>query len=510
MIHLEHVTVRYASRSQPTLNNISLHVKRGEFILLTGPSGCGKSTLALSLAGLIPHAQGIPAELTGRVLVDGLDTREHSLPALARHVGIVFQNPATQLFNITVEEEVAFAPQNLRMPPDEVEGRVAWALEATGISNLRHRAVRTLSGGEQQRVAIAATLAARPPVLVLDEPTANLDWEGVDQVTATLSRLHRQAGVTVVVVEHRLAAVAPLATRVILLAQGQVVADGAPVDVLGDKHWLAQLGLRYPWLDRARRIEPAALPISLDGRPPLVALRRVTAEYQRNQPVLCDLDLIIYPREFVALTGPNGAGKSTVARLLAGIIRPRRGKVIWSRSLRRLPIGRRVGLLFQNPLHQLVCDSVAEEVAFGPANYGLETDLMPLLEAADLTTLCDQRPQALSVGQQQRTALAAALALRPRLLILDEPTMGQDWAHLSRLMDYLVDLHHNGQAILLITHDERLVCRYADRVIRLEEGRITADVMCITDVGEQKTTRNFDERRQVWIGNTLPYEIGST
>ena len=242
----------------------------------------------------------------------------------------------------------------------------------------------------------------------------------------------------------------------------------------------------------------------------MVALRRVTAEYQRNQPVLCDLDLIIYPREFVALTGPNGAGKSTVARLLAGIIRPRRGKVIWSRSLRRLPIGRRVGLLFQNPLHQLVCDSVAEEVAFGPANYGLETDLMPLLEAADLTTLCDQRPQALSVGQQQRTALAAALALRPRLLILDEPTMGQDWAHLSRLMDYLVDLHHNGQAILLITHDERLVCRYADRVIRLEEGRITADVMCITDVGEQKTTRNFDERRQVWIGNTLPYEIGST
>lgn len=507
MIHLEHVTVHYGPR--PALRDISLHIQKGEFVLITGPSGCGKSTLALCLSGLIPHSPGIAAELTGRVLVDGLDTREHPLPTLARHIGIVFQNPATQLFNITVDEEVAFAPQNLGMPADEVEGRVTWALEATGITHLRHRAVRTLSGGEQQRVAIAATLAARPPVLVLDEPTANLDWEGVAQIVATLSRLHREAGVTVIVIEHRLAAIAPLASRTILLAQGKIVADGTPAAVL-DKHQLARLGLRYPWLDRLRRIEPAILPPSSDGRPPLVTLHRVTAEYQRGRPVLHDLEMTIYPREFVALTGPNGAGKSTVARLLAGMIRPRRGKVVWSRSMRRLPIGRRVGLLFQNPLHQLVCDSVAEEVAFGPTNYGFEMNLMPLLEAADLTTLGDRRPQALSVGQQQRTALAAALALRPRLLILDEPTMGQDWMHLSRLMDYLVALHHNGQTILLITHDERLVCRYANRVIRLEAGRITADGICNTDADDQTIAQNFDERKRIWIGNTLPYEIGST
>lgn len=470
MIRLDHLTVRYGP--QPALSDVSLTVKPGEFVLLSGPSGCGKSTLALCLAGLIPHA--VPANLSGRVMVGGMEAQDQPLPVLARQVGVVFQNPVTQLFNATVEEEVAFAPRNLNLPGEEIEAHIRQALAVAGIEHLRRRSVRALSGGEQQRVAIAAVMALRPPVLVLDEPTANLDWRGVEQITSALARLHRDEGLTVILIEHRLAAVAPLATRVILMDAGRIVADGSPTAVLTDKRQLATLGLRYPWLDVGRRVEPADLEPSPAEGEPLVTLRQVTASYGR-QTVFSGLNLALYPGQFVALVGENGAGKSTVARLLTGILRPRRGRVDWQPALRRLPAARRAGLLFQNPLHQLVCDRVEDEVAFGPANYGLTDDLSPLLDVADLTTLRHRRPQALSAGQQQRTALAATLALQPRLLILDEPTMGQDWAHLSRLMDYLTHLYHNGQTILLITHDDRLVCRYARRIVRLADGGVVAD-----------------------------------
>jgi energy-coupling factor transporter ATP-binding protein EcfA2 len=475
MIQVDNLAVKYGS--QTVLHDVSLTVKRGEFVLVSGPSGCGKSTLVLCLAGLIPQA--LPANLTGQVRVNGLDTRTHPLPALARHVGVVFQNPATQLFNATVEEEVAFAPRNLNLPGDEIEARVRRSLVATGIEHLCKRSVRALSGGEQQRVAVAAVLALSPTVLILDEPTANLDWNGVRQITATLARLHQEEGLTVILIEHRLAAVASLATRVVLMDEGRIVDDGPPDTVLTNKPRLASLGLRYPWLDAGRRVEATDLASASDDGHPLVTLRQVTAGYG-GPPAVSGLNLALHPGQFIALVGDNGAGKSTIARLLAGILRPQQGQIAWHPTLRRYPPGQRTGLLFQNPLHQLVCDRVEDEVTFGPTNYGLTDDASPLLDAADLAVLRHRRPQTLSAGQQQRTALAATIALQPRLLILDEPTMGQDWAHLSRLMDYLTHLHHNGQTILLITHDDRLICRYARRIIRLADGAVVADGILTT------------------------------
>jgi energy-coupling factor transport system ATP-binding protein len=389
-------------------------------------------------------------------------------------VGVVFQNPATQLFNTTVEEEIAFAPRNLNLTGDEIEARVRRSLATTGIEHLRKRPVRALSGGEQQRVAIASVLALRPPVLILDEPMANLDSKGVRQITATLARLHREEGLTVILVEHRLAEVASLITRAILMDEGRILDDGSPDAVLTNKARLASLGLRYPWLDVGRRVETADISPVQDGGYPLVTLHQVTAGYG-GPPVVAELNMTIHAGQFMALVGDNGAGKSTIARLLAGILRPQRGQITWHPTLRHYPAGQRAGLLFQNPLHQLICDRVEEEVTFGPTNYGLTDDVSPLLDAADLTTLRHRRPQTLSAGQQQRTALAATISLRPRLLILDEPTMGQDWAHLSRLMDYLTHLHQNGQTILLITHDDRLISRYTSRMIRLADGAVVAD-----------------------------------
>ncbi len=473
MIQVDNLTVYYGQ--QRVLGGLSLSIRPGEFVLVTGPSGSGKSTLLRALAGLIPHASS--ARMEGRVVVDGLDTQEHSLPILAGHVGLVFQNPATQLFCLRVEEEVAFGPRNLGLPSDEVARRVEWAIGATGLGHLRGRRVNTLSDGEKQRLAIAAVLAMAPRILILDEPTSNLDMVGTRQVLSTLERL-RHGSATVVIAEHKTGEVGRLADRVLILEQGRPVADGSPAEVFARREMLHRLGVRRPTnlsgiRETGTRDQGLGNPLSLAPCPlslitdSLVKLEGVVAGYGKRR-VLNGLDLSIRRGELVALVGDNGAGKTTVARLLAGLVKPRRGKV---------QVRGKVGLLFQNPLEQLFCDTVEEEVAFGPRNYGfLTSDLLgDTLAIADLGNLRHRRIHALSGGEQQRTALASVLALRPDLLILDEPTMGQDWGHLTAFMDHVGRLNGRGMAILLITHDYKLVHHYAQRVLLLRNGRIAAE-----------------------------------
>jgi len=449
IIQAHGLAVRYPKTDG--LRGLDLFIPPGSFVLVGGPSGGGKSTLAHTLMGLIPQA--VPAEVEGRVSIAGLDPRQHSVAELATQVGLVFQNPVTQLFNGVVEEEVAFGPRNLGFPPEEIADRVAYALGAAGCAHLRRCAVRHLSSGEQQRVAIAAVLAMRPTVLILDEPTANLDAEGVRLLVQALVRLNRRFRITLVVIEHRLHPFLPHAGRMLWLADGCVVADGPPAETLA-------------------RVQPTVTPhppppASTDA--PLVTLQGVTAGYD-SCPVLRDCSLTLHQGDFAALVGSNGAGKTTLARVLAGLLRPRRGRVIWHINGQE----RRVGLLQQNSLHQLVCDTVEEEVRFGPANLGIEraAEVERVLAGTDLLALRRRSSQTLSVGQQQRTALAATLSLHPTLLILDEPTVGQDWGHLVQMMDFLSGLNRVGQAILLITHDRRLVERYASRVWEIVEGRV--------------------------------------
>ena len=435
------------------LRGVDLSIARGSFVLIGGRSGCGKSTLAQALLGLLNEADrpGAP-ELRGEISVDGLRPGRDPVAALATRAGLVFQNPATQLFNGTVEEEVAFGPRNLGLTEDEIARRVVYALGAVGGEHLPERSVRHLSGGEQQRVAIAASLAMRPSILILDEPTANLDAEGTASVVKALAGLQRERGITVLVIEHRLRPFQDRAERLIWLEDGCVALDGAPGEVLDQ--------IEDPLVGGGPR---------RCGGDPLVSLQRVTVGYN-GQPVLRDCSLTLRQGEFGALVGVNGSGKSTLARVVAGLLRPWQGRVAWHGG--RQSTGQ-VGFLQQNPLHQLVCDTVEDEIRFAPRNLKLGGDgVDDLLARTGLGELRQRPTQTLSVGEQQRTALAATLSLRPRLLILDEPTMGQDRLHLREMMDLVQVLNEQGQTVLLITHDRELVARCAGRVWEVAEGRV--------------------------------------
>ncbi|MBC7225059.1 MAG: ATP-binding cassette domain-containing protein, partial [Anaerolineae bacterium] len=459
-IWVDGLSVRYGR--QAALRDLSLAWKPGEFLFLTGPSGCGKSTLCRCLGGLIPQRHP-SAHMTGTVLVDGLDTRTVPLPAVVRRVGLVFQNPATQLFQITVREEVAFGPRNLGLAPREVARRVAEAADALGIGHLLDRRLDTLSGGEKQRVAIAAILAMGPRTLVLDEPTASLDVPGARAVLEALASLHRR-GTTVVLAGHRTDEVSRLAGRTVLLERGRVVRDGPSAQVLAERPVLRRLGVRRP-TDAPPQDWPEL--IVPDGSPSGEAVARLEGVEVRlgGRPVLQDLDLTLHAGQVTALVGDNGSGKTTLARVLAGMLRPSRGRIWVAPARGTVP----VGLLFQNPLEQLFCDTVGEEVAFGVENYRLPAPerVSAALAATGLDALRDRPTLCLSGGEQQRTALAALLALQPRLLILDEPTMGQDWGHMSRFMACVRALVREGMAVLLITHDYKLVHHYAERVLLL-------------------------------------------
>lgn len=465
MICVQDLTVRYGDVL--ALDHIALNIESGQWILVSGLSGCGKSTLVKALCGVIPHMD--TATMTGTVTVNGLNTLERPIATIAEQIGVVFQNPESRLFHLRVEDEVAFGPRNLELSESEIQVRVRWALDVTDLISLRDHNPAELSGGQKQLVAIAAVLAMRPRVIVLDEPLASLDTLNTNQIMKTLDNLCRKHGITLVMIEHRLEVTLPYVDRVVRMDGGQIVWDGSPQALRTNTTEMARLGLSQTTDDHnsARTQHPNSLHTQ-----PLLVMEDVWAGY-RDLDILRGIHYELYPGDFCALVGSNGAGKSTLALVAASLLKPRRGKVTFAYGKRYRP-GLDVALLFQNAANQLFTDSVDEEVAFAPHNYDCfqPDEHQRVMTEADLLAFATRRPNQLSVGQQQRTALAACLALRPNLIILDEPTLGQDWQHLHKLMDYLMLLNSNGTAILLITHDEKLVQRYTQHVTFIENGQI--------------------------------------
>jgi energy-coupling factor transport system ATP-binding protein len=475
MIELEHYSYAYPSRTERALDDVSLRVKRGEVVLVTGPTGAGKTTLCLAAAGILHHDYG--GASAGRVGLMGRDVAEYDgLAEIGRHVGVVFDNPDAQLIFTTVEEELASGLEGLPLPREALLAQMERILEMTATADLRDRAPHTLSGGQKQRVAIAATLALGTGILILDEPTSELDEEGTQRLFGILQQL-RAEGTTVLIVEHKLDALFALADRMVFLERGRIIADGAPEALLQDERVRAVLHAGPPATSFPRGRGRAAP----ETATPIVRLAGLAHAYD-GVAALRGLDLAIRPGEFVAVIGDNGSGKTTLIKHLVGLLKPTGGSVtVMGADTRNAAIhelARSVGLVFQNPDTMLFEETVEREVAFGPTNLGLADVAGRVTRALDEVGLAAQRhtyPRSLSRGERQRLAIACVIATAPEVIVLDEPTTGLDAIESERVMGLASRLRDEGKTIVMVTHNMRIVEDYADRIVLLEHGVLAAD-----------------------------------
>ena len=490
MIHFEHVTIRYPNASAPTLRDVDLVIPEGELCVVVGRTGIGKSTFLGAINGLVPHFTG--GHLAGRVTVAGRDTRTHPPRELADVVGMVGQDPLAGFVTDSVEEELAYAMEQIGLSASVMRKRVEETLDLLGIAELRHRPLRSLSGGQQQRVAIGSVLTPQPRILVLDEPTSALDPTAAEEVLAAITRLVHDLGITVVIAEHRLERVVQYADRVVLLGPTGSVTAGAPETMLRTSEVappLVRLGRLVAWDPlplsvRDARRHVATLRADLSGfvpehrlmpaGPAVLSARGLTVRYGTTL-ALRGVDLDVSPGQLVAVMGRNGAGKSSLLWALhpAG---PRGGGTVTIDG--EDPATRRgaIGLVPQTPSDLLYLATVAEECEQAdreaPAVAGTTRELLDRLVPG---VAAATHPRDLSEGQRLGLVLAVQLVRAPLVVLLDEPTRGLDAVAKARLTSVLVELAHQGRAIVVSTHDVEFVATTADRVVVLAEGEVVAD-----------------------------------
>ncbi len=490
---VEDLTCRYLTREEPTLQHISFSIQPGQIVLLSGSSGCGKTTLLRCINGLIPRSYR--ADLSGQILLQGHDMTGRPLAAISQVVGTVLQDPERQILGAYVRNEVAFGLENLGLPRDEVIARTEETLNYLGLSHLADRQTFLLSGGEKQKVALAGVLAMRPSLLVLDEPLANLDPASAQEALALIRRLADE-GKTILIIEHRVEDVLAVRPDVALHMQDGVITYAGPVEGMLQSADYRAVKLPAPVvIERARReaIEvppsPPVSPIRADAAP-LITFEDVTFHYEGGPAILEDVNLTIRQGDVIAVLGPNGAGKTTLVKHAIGLLRPTHGRVLLrgqdTREMSVAQMARTVGYVFQSPRHMLFAPTVREELAFGPRNIGqaaaeIEENARQALATVNLSAEAGRPPLSLSFGQQKRVSIAAVLAMRSSVLVMDEPTAGQDYANYMSFMDAVVglgsseDRPYSFAAILFITHDVDLAVCYANRVLLLSDRRIAAD-----------------------------------
>ena len=445
-VEIRDATIHYPDRATPAIDRITETLETGELVVLTGPSGCGKSTLCRAIAGFIPEL--IPARVEGELRVGDASAWEADSARLAERVGLVQQDPDAQICTLGVVREVAFGPENLCLPPNEVADRVDRALAAVGIDHLRHRDTTTLSGGEKQRLAIASILAMEPEILVLDEPTANLDPEGAKGVFDLLGELRQRRGITTLVVEHRVRPLLSQAPRLLVLDRGRLV----------DRH-----------VER-RRIDPeemgwgdgtAPAPNEAPSGPSILSVSDLEFGYDR--PLLGDVTFDLRAGEVLGVIGPNGGGKTTLLRLLADLEQPTGGRIVRTGDPAR-------GFVLQHPHHQIFERTVRRELEVDGAERE-PGEIDRRLRQGRLGGLPEAPPLSLSLGEQRRLTLLAALRRRPRILLLDEPFIGQDRRNVEWIVSRIRAHCGGGGATVLVSHDVALVAALANRILFLDGGR---------------------------------------
>ncbi|MFX1520272.1 MAG: ABC transporter ATP-binding protein, partial [Promethearchaeota archaeon] len=452
LIHVENFSYWYSNTEKPALKELNLKIDKGERLLIVGPSGCGKSTLLLCMSGLIPHSYS-EGKIKGNITVGSENLQRTPPYHLKNKVGVVLQNPSAQLFSLKVKDEVAFGPQNLGLPPDKIQERVYFALEAVEMEKFAEKSLTELSMGQQQRVCIAAMLAFSPAIMVFDEPTSNIDLKTSRKILTLIDQISENQNITVIIAEHRTKEVSKIADRVIVLNRGEIVADDP--QILADTKFCHIYGIQplnsttYPPLHS-----------TITNGSKILQVENLSFSYDHHS-VLTDISFSIFERESLGIMGENGSGKTTLALILAGVLKPKQGTII----LDGKPIGnykrkqaiRKIGVLFQNPDDNILTTKVSNEILYAPWIQRLNEDekkklLNENLALMNLKGYDNKGTFKISYGERERVAIASLLVSRPNILIFDEPTTGQDYKHKQDFINLAQKLNET-HTLITISHD---------------------------------------------------------
>ena len=513
IISFRDFTFQYRAQARPTLCNIDLDVYPGEKILIAGPSGSGKSTLASCINGLIPFSY--PGESTGTLTVDGMEAKKESIFALSKSVGTVLQDPDGQFIGLTVAEDIAFALENDCVAQKEMHAAVARASKLVDVDHHLSFAPHELSGGQKQRVSLAGVMVDAVKILLFDEPLANLDPAAGKQTIELIDRIQKETDTTVLIIEHRLEDVLWRSVdRIVLMEEGRIAADLRPDELLcspllveaGIREPLYLTALKYAGVTLTPEKKPAhpdtlnltetdkdavrawyhaaPAPAPAPEQPALLEVKDLCFGYTKDRPTLKNVSFSIRKGEMVSIVGRNGAGKSTLSKLICGFESPDSGSIsldgrdITGDTIRQR--AKRIGYVMQNPNQMISKTMIFDEVALGLAHSGLsDEEIRERVE--DTLKICGLYPfrnwpvSALSFGQKKRVTIASVLALGPDVIILDEPTAGQDFRHYTEIMEFLRGLNQRGVTVLMITHDMHLMLEYTPRALVFSDGRLIAD-----------------------------------
>lgn len=539
---------RYESQDKPTLKRINLKIEKGEKIVIIGPSGSGKSTLGQCLNGLVPHA--IKGEISGSLTIGGRDTKDWNMHDFTEHVGTVLQDTDSQFVGLSIGEDIAFALENQLTKNIDMYSLVKSTAQLVDLENMLGRSPHDLSGGQKQRVSLGGVLVDDVDVLLFDEPLAALDPKTGKKTIETIDDLHKKTLKTIIMIEHRLEDVLHRnVDRIILMDSGEIVADTTP-DALLASDVLAQHGIREPlylsvlkaakcnvsetdkpsslnslpvykyqrplttWLEQSRAITPQSSSNSL------LEFKNITYSYDGEKNALNDVSFTIRRGEFLSVLGKNGSGKSTLSKLVMGVIEPDKGHILFNNqdlsSLSIFERSQKVGVVMQNPNHMISHHMIFDEIAFGLRNRGLneatiEKKVIEILEFCGLSKYRHWPIEALSYGQKKRVTIASILVLEPELLILDEPTAGQDYRNYTSMLSFIEKLNQElGITIVIISHDMHLVLEYTTRSIVITDSQLIADApmtevfssTTLLDKANLTTTSIYELARKVGIEDT--------
>ena len=492
MIEIKHLSFKYPQSTDHVLKNINLLLKPHTVTLITGVSGSGKSTLLRCINGLVPHFSG--GTITGSINVFGSDPIKEGPQVLSSKVGFVFQEPESQFTFDIVEDEIAFALENMGMSRVQMHERVETILQEMGLLGIRHEKVHNISGGEKQKVAIASALVSQPEVLILDEPTSQLDPTSAEDLLNYVVSLSDNLGLTVLISEHRLERLLPHIEYIAYLQFDHTLIFGEPRQILQKMHQVP------PIIEIAKRLNISPLPLTQQEFPktkvegksksdfdqspkihpsdrPVLSLSKVSTSLS-GQQILKGVSLDLYRGEILTLLGKNGAGKTTLLRTILGLIPSKGSRVLHEQNMQDMNLAQiiqHIAYLPQNPNDLLFAESVIDELQITLSNHGINperSDLTAFLTKFGLAEKQDRYPRDLSVGERQRTALAAVTVHEPQIILLDEPTRGMDYASKRKLAELLTDWRNIGRSILLVTHDVEFAARLADRVAIIETGEL--------------------------------------